>query len=203
MGANKAAKKAGRWAKKAPGAIQTGQDAYLEDPIQMALRDLILEYAADPFTYSEERLHPIKEQMYGVAQGGAANKFEEMLHNMSMGPGARSGAAVAGASNIASDLGSRMGTISADMDMRALAQMWPDIQNALAGGGNFLQQQYAWDRDLANAYQGTGSTLAQLAAIPTTGQMVGQGLGNIAGSVLGGWAGSGGGFGSTLNVHEI
>ena len=174
MGANKAAKKAGSWAKKAPGAIQTGQAAYLEDPIQM--------------------------QMYGVAQGGAANKFEEMLHNMSMGPGARSGAAVAGASNIASDLGSRMGTISADLDMRALAQMWPDIQNALAGGGNFLQQQYAWDRDLANAYQGTGSTLAQLAAIPTTGQMVGQGLGNIAGSVLGGWAGSGGGFGSTLNV---
>ena len=175
MGANKAAKKAGSWAKKAPGAIQTGQAAYLEDPI--------------------------KEQMYGVAQGGAANKFEEMLHNMSMGPGARSGAAVAGASNIASDLGSRMGTISADLDMRALAQMWPDIQNALAGGGNFLQQQYAWDRDLANAYQGTGSTLAQLAAIPTTGQMVGQGLGNIAGSVLGGWAGSG--FGAPGAVTNI
>jgi hypothetical protein len=168
---------------KATPVLEAGQEKFLEDLIHLFLREHAEEKTKDPFTFDPERAGLMKEQLGRTAHQSAANAFNNMMAGLAGTGNARGGAARAGAADIASNLGGQLGQIESDIDLRQIASMWPDLMNALAFGQGVMTPQYAWDRDLSNAFLGQGSTLTQLSGQPGPAQMIGQGLGQLGGQL--------------------
>jgi len=143
---------------------------------------------ADPFSLSDENLQPIIAGLSAAPIMGAQARTQDALGRLSGMGLARGGATVDAISDVQGQLGADLAGLRARIQMQQLAQMWPDILNAMSTGSNLLQQRYAWDRDISNAQLGSASTLTQLAGQPGPAAMIGQGIGNLASSALGGWA---------------
>ncbi len=132
----------------------------------------------------------IKSQGAADAHAAARNQLNEGLARLSGTSGTRSGAANRLFAQTASDLGSSIAQANRQADILAAQQRPADIINALQAAQSWMGSEMSPYQALASTQLGGGQVIGGLQAPPSFAQ----GVGSLAGSVLGA-AGGAGGFG--------
>jgi len=184
-----------RYSKKAVSTLQDAKSEFQQSPLFQIGRDLALSFAQNPESLPPEVVALLKANVADTAQNAARSNLDQGLSGLTGTSGVRSGAANGLRAETASRLGSDIATGQRDIDIAAAQQRPADILNAVNLVSQILGQQFQFDRDISNAYLGSGSLLAQIGAQPSTLQQIGQGIFGTLGNVTSA-AGSAGGFGS-------
>lgn len=188
-GASENRRQARRGIEQATGVLGESRERFLSDPLYLEALRQATGLMEDPLSLSPEVVAALEQNAAASAHAAARNQLAEGLGRLSTTSGLRGGAARNLQGQIAQGLGQAIAEGSRNARIAAAQQRIPDIVNALQASQGLLQQQYAMDNALANAHMG-GAQIS--ASLPTSPSFL-QGVGGLAGNVLGA-AGAAGGF---------
>jgi hypothetical protein len=174
-----------RRARQASGrAVETlgeGYTAYTEDPLTMALRNIVSGVVEQPLQNDVLGLAP---GMASEAHRGAKNFLNERYDQLSsMGAGFRGGASRASEIMAAGGLGDALSRIGPQLAVQQNQERLNAATTAANLARSILGDQYDWFTKISNAFGGHASTLSSLAQQGTPIGNALSGLGGILGSI--------------------
>ena len=173
----KGTRKAG---KKATSTMEGAKAAFLDSDLYKNNLAMALGIQGDPFTRDPER----ESQMFMANLGNVAKgQFGELMHKIGQ---TRGGAAAAGGAELATGTAQAAAQGLNQIMVEAAKSRVEDQARAMAIAQGLQNQQFSFDKDIAQTALGQGQLLASIAGIPSGAAQLGQGIGSLGSAFLGG-----------------
>lgn len=176
-------RQASRYTTKGVDTLKGAEQRFLLDPQFLAGKELGLQLANSPFSWTPEAIGNAKNSMTTNAYSAFNGQMDQIGETATAAQGFRSGTTMGQQRRAAQGLGDTIAQGNRAIDTQAALQRPQDIINAINAQLPALTMQYQWPRDIANIYaqQSTNPVWGQPSPLASAGQGVGALFGSMAG----------------------